>query len=68
MSYTTITGLITMGLLLLVLFLAVFPTPGVFMVVSALVPVGIAMVALKVLRAPEKVIERKDDFPWYDSH
>ena len=68
MSYTTITGLITMGLLLLVLLLAVFPTPGVFMAVSALMPFGISMIALKVLRAREKVIERKDDFPWYDSH
>ncbi len=68
MHYSTATGLITFGLLMLVLFLIIFPSPGIFMAVSAGVPVFIGILAVKILRAPEEVKERKDDGPWYDSH
>ncbi len=67
MNYRTLTAIITFALLLLVIALFVFPTPGFFMVSSALVPVLIGVLAVGVVRAPEQGKERETEKDWYDS-
>jgi len=68
MNYRTLTAVITFALLLLVIALFVFPTPGFFMVSSALVPLLIGVLAFGVLRAPVQAKERETEKDWYDLH
>ncbi len=68
MHYRTLTSVITFALLASVIILFVLPTPVVFLIASAIVPVLIGVLAIGVLRAPVQPEERQQDAPWYDKH
>lgn len=68
MHYLTLTSVITFLLLMLVLALFIHPTAALFMIASALTPLLIGILTIRVLRAPVSPPERTGDGDWYDVH
>lgn len=68
MHYLTLTSVITFLLLMMILVLFIYPTATSFMIASALTPLLIGVLAIRVLRAPVHAPELKSDNDWYDVH
>ncbi len=68
MNYRTLTSIITFLLLVSLIGLFAWPSPAILMLVSALVPVLIGILAVGVLRASEKSAPPHHESHWYEDH
>lgn len=68
MNYRTLTSTITFLLLASLIGLFAWPSPTMLMLASALVPILIGILAVGVLRTPEKPAPPRHDSHWYEDH